>query len=445
MQDEIEIDIRKYIQVILSIVIRNWYWILGAAVICTAIVFLTTAKPLVYEATALVSITQPRYVYNLDPLNQVYRDIQPNYNAYPQLAKSDDILVKLNKSWKNKPEGLKTTDDLRDILSANLGADYSLLQLTVTLQDPKQAAELANLWASIVVEKIRDVYGGNSPDQAQSIQDQVDASQKNLQDAEKTLTDFQAENQTNILNNQLASLLQMQSEYLARQRNITYLQQDVRAMKQQLTGQLESSKTSLIDQSALTYLQVRVFNSLQSLPLTQQLVSGSPDSVPSIQYPQSSNSSIQFQLGNSGIAIDTTVGDQMEILNNLEKVLDAQENDISSHLMDLIPQILISQQKYQEMKTQEDHLNKAVELAQDTYTTVSKRMQEVLISSKNNGGEFQLASTASVPLQQKSQHRLRYAGLAGVAAAVLVIVFLALVEWWRGVSRLESVSQKILE
>jgi uncharacterized protein involved in exopolysaccharide biosynthesis len=60
---EEEIDLRQYITVLM----RRWYWIAGLALAAAVVAFgVSSILPPTYEATALVVVTQPRYLFQFD-------------------------------------------------------------------------------------------------------------------------------------------------------------------------------------------------------------------------------------------------------------------------------------------------------------------------------------------------------------------------------------------
>ena len=89
MTDEIEIDLRKYI----LILVKHWWQILLVTVIFAIMGFVVTSVIIKasYQATALVAITKPHYQLNFNSQIQTL-NIQPANNAFLDLATSDDVL-----------------------------------------------------------------------------------------------------------------------------------------------------------------------------------------------------------------------------------------------------------------------------------------------------------------------------------------------------------------
>ena len=98
---EEEIDLRAYIEVLL----HHWKWIAGLALILAIIAFvITSLQPAIYQASAVVIVTRPRYQIQFDPRFPTSQNWTPAYNAFPTLATSDDILQDVVEAYTPSPE-----------------------------------------------------------------------------------------------------------------------------------------------------------------------------------------------------------------------------------------------------------------------------------------------------------------------------------------------------
>ncbi|MGQ9467857.1 MAG: Wzz/FepE/Etk N-terminal domain-containing protein, partial [Anaerolineae bacterium] len=231
---EEEIDLRSYVLVLL----KYWKWIIGATAVAAVVALVVSfILPPTYEATALVAVTKPRYVMQFDPRIETLNNIQPAYKAYPELASSDEALQELLTRLNPRPERVETLEDLKRLVKAKSGTDPSLILLTVRLKDPEEAARIANLWAEIFVRRANEIYGTESQSQLQFYQQQLQRAEAELRAAEEALVAFQARNQESVLEHQLDSRRQMYADYLADQRQIAYIIQDIRGLREQLSRQ----------------------------------------------------------------------------------------------------------------------------------------------------------------------------------------------------------------
>jgi uncharacterized protein involved in exopolysaccharide biosynthesis len=424
MQDEIEIDLKKWIRVL----IKNWPWILLITIIPGLIAFLISSLGgKSFEATSLVAITKPQYVLNFDPRFQTVQNLTQNYGAYQELATNDELLVSLFSAWKDRPAKILSLDDLRNILTVSSKSDPSLIALSVTLPDPQQAAELANLWTSLYVGRAKEIYGGQNTNQVDYFQSELKSSKSVLENAEQAIIDFQSTNQLAILTNQLNSMLQGQSESLARQRNIEYLTQDVAALKKGLASQVGNEPANLTDQIAYLYLQMRTFNPVTVSPVSNP----QPDSSTVKNQPQNNSASIQLQLDTTGTAQSMSRAQQDEFLNQMEQTLRSQSTDLDNQMKELSPQILPLQKQVQEMKIQQDRLTRTRDVAQETYTTLARKVDETKISTGDTNGSVQLAAQAVVPEVPVSSHRLRNTAIAVVVGFIFGVSGVLVMGWWK--------------
>ncbi len=406
---EEEIDLRAYVLVLL----KYWKWILGtavaAAVVALAVSFLL---PPTYEAVALVAVTKPRYVMQFDPRIAPVESvsnavIQPAYKAYPELASSDEVLQEVLARLNPRPEKLETLRDLQEMVEAKSGADPSVIRLAVRHRDPEAAAHIANLWAEIFVRRANEIYGTEAQSQLQFYQQQRERARAELTAAEEALVAFQARNRESVLQNQLNSYRQMQADYLADRRQITYIVQDIRGLREQLSRQPADQPATLADQLTALFLQIKAFNAQASAP-------------------------IQLQVDSAATLSEKSLPEQIAFLDDLVRVLEAKSAEIERRLAELEPQILALQQELQEIRTEEDRLTRARDVARETYMTLARKVEEARIAAEDaSTGEVRLASRAAVPEKPISPRKLLNTAVAGMLGLMLAVFGAFVVEWWR--------------
>ncbi|HEY75863.1 MAG TPA: hypothetical protein G4O00_06740 [Thermoflexia bacterium] len=400
---EEEIDLREYIEVL----IRRWKWIVGAA-LSAAVVALVVSflLPPTYEATALVAVTKPRYMMRFDPRFETLDDIQPAYKAYPELAASDELLQELLASLDPLPEGVETLRDLRMKVEAKSGADPSIIRLIVRHRNPEEAARIANVWAELFVERANELYGGQGETEVEFFEAQLERAEAELEAAEQALIAFQARNRAAILQNQLASYKQMQADYLADQRTIAYITQDIEGLREQLAGQPGGQPVSLGDQLTALFLQIKAFNAQTSTP-------------------------IYLQVDSAATLSEMSPSEQIAFLDSLVEVLEEKSAEIDNRLAELEPQILALQQQLEEVKAEEDRLRRARDLARETYMTLARKVEEARIAAEDVSGEVRLASQAAVPEKPTSPRKLLNTVVAGALGLMLGVFWAFAVEWWQ--------------
>ncbi len=401
---EEEIDLREYVLVL----IKYWKWILGTAVVAAVVALVVSfLLPPTYEATALVAVTKPRYVMQFDPRIETLNNIQPAYKAYPELASGDEVLQELVARLNPRPEGVETLRDLRGKVEAKSGADPSVIRLTVRYRDPEAAAHIANLWAEIFVRRANEVYGTEGQSQLQFYQGQLERAKAELAAAEEALVEFQAQNRAIILENRLDSYRQMQADYLADQRQITYIVQDIQGLREQLSRQPADQPATLADQLTALFLQIKAFNAQASAP-------------------------IQLQVDSAATLSEKSLPEQIAFLDDLVRVLEAKSAEIEGRLAELEPRILALQEELQQIRTEEDRLTRARDVARETYMTLARKVEEARIAAEDaSTGEVRLASQAAVPEKPASPRKLLNTAVAGVLGLMLAVFGAFVTEWWR--------------
>ena len=397
-----EIDLRPYIEAILN----KWYWVVGAGVVFALIgVGIGLLRTQTFEATALVAITEPSQRVQFDPRIQTNFDSQP-VDAYPELALSDQLLGDIINTL---PENYDLSlTDLRKKLSAESGGDGSILHLTVSDDDPVQAAEMANIWAALFVDWANQVYSGQGGEQLSFFEEQLGEARNQLEKAEQELIDFQAHNRAYILENELLSLQQTQADFLAKQRQTELILQDIDSLLDQ-AGSSGSSSGASVDQLASLLLQVRALGGVANR--------------------QESAMPWQIQINIDGQS-NLSQEDQQAILSDLRETLLAQTGQLDERLAELEPQILSVQQQKQEASAKEERLNRDFNVAEETYTTLSRMVDEKRITSQDTTSGIRLASKTAVPEFPTGPRKILIAigaGLIGAAIAVALIVGLT---WW---------------
>lgn len=398
---EEEIDLRRHVETLL----RHWLWIVGAT-IGTAVIALVISLllPPTYEATALVVVTKPQYVMNFDERLETTSNTQPAYKAYPELAVSGDVLDALWQILAPQLPDLETAQDLQERLTAEAGADPSLIRLVVKAKTPEEAAHIANTWAGIFVRQANLIYG-RGPEQLAFFETQLQQSQTELEAAEAALIAFQGKNQVEILKNRLDSTRQTQADYLREQRSITYIVQDIQSLRAQLAGQSSGYTTSLADQMTALFLQIKAFDAQASAP-------------------------IQLQINSPEALSGKSTAEQIAFLDDLVKVLEERSAEGEQRLAEVEPQILTLQQQVQQATIELDHLTRARDVARETYMTLARKVEEARIAAEE-GGNVLLASQAALPERPVGPRKMVNTVAAGALGLMISIVVVLAMAWWR--------------
>ena len=404
---EEEIDLRPYIEAL----IKGWKWIFGAGIIVAIVAFvISSLLTPTYEATALVAITETRQLIQFDPRIQTAEDQQP-LQAFPQSAVSDELLQQLFEQLALPKTEVESVQNLRDMLEAQSGTDPSLIQLTASYKDAKTAADIANLWAEIFVEWANEIYRNGSDEQLAFYESQLTGAETDLAAAEQALVDFQSRDRSSIVENRLSALNQVQTRYLADQQQITFLLQDITSLQAQLASQSDTNVT-WADQLTVLNLQLQAFGAQSSSGL-QLLVS------PDIALTSNSRR------------------EQQGYLDELQATLEMRLSEIETSLTELEPEILTLQGEKQALLAESNRLHRNVSVAEETYTSLARKVDEERITSQDNTSSLRLASNSATPDEPASPRRLVNTLVAGFLGGIFMVFVIVGRKWW-GVSEEES-------
>ena len=390
---EHEIDLRAYI----NVVIRQWRLIIMATLLAALAGGLTTIlQARQYEATALVAVTTPRYGIEFDIETETLAEIELTDQV--PLATSDQLLQELQSSFSSN----LTVTQLRETLSAeNVEENTHLIELKARSDDPEQAAEIVNRWANLFVGTVSDFYSVSN-NQVTSLGQQLEQVLKERQAAEEALIAFQSQNETPILQAQLSSLQARYSGSVDQLEGIRQIIWDIEGFSEQLAALPTDVPVELGDELTAIFLQLKAFNSEGSASLLQ-LNEITPESLS-----------------------NKTASQIIASLNDLVKNIQVKAEKIKAPLSQLETDILALQGRIQAIKTERAQLEQKQEIAQNTYTLLAIKVEEVKLASNISNRDVKIVSKAAVPEKPMSRGTLRNTAFAAVIGLMigLGVVFL---------------------
>lgn len=399
--DEV-IDLKPYINRISN---RKLWLALSTAFAFLLTYGISSLIPEEYEAMALVSVINPQQELQFDSRIRNLAEVQSS-RAYPELAKSDEILMQLLKEAEIfGVENINNLNNLYRATEAELGNDPSLLRLRVTTQNPTDASQLANIWAELFVEWVNSTYGSQNGSQIDFFTTQLEESELKLAAAEEAIISFKSIDQTNTISNTLNAYYETQSEYLKIQRSTSFLIDDISGFKAQLLLSSRDSNMSLSDQILALNLQARAYDAV-------------------------GDNGLFFQLDNENNLTSETINEQILILDNLITMLQEELIRTQGKIDELEPEILTLQQQYEETQIENRRLARNLLIFEETYITLARKVEEEKISSQEISGGVRLTSQASVPQNPVSPRTLLNSIVAGFLTLTISILLLLIKEWW---------------
>jgi uncharacterized protein involved in exopolysaccharide biosynthesis len=192
IQEE-EIDLREYINVLLK---RKGIIILifSIAIITATLVSYFYLKP-VYEASTILMISKPKYQVELEPKIQTQFTPEVSLATYESLIKDreveEEVIKKLNL---DQPPYELTPDNLQEMITIESLKNTNLIKINLQAGDSKLAKDIANVWASLFIEKNKDLNLQESKEAQGFIEEQLKISKQNLSTIEEEIRKF---NETN--------------------------------------------------------------------------------------------------------------------------------------------------------------------------------------------------------------------------------------------------------
>ena len=201
IQEE-EIDLREYINVLLK---RKGIIILIflIAVITAALVSYFYLKP-VYEASTILMISKPKYQVELEPKIQTQFTPEVSLATYESLIKDreveEEVIKKLNL---DQPPYELTPNSLQGMITIELLKNTNLIKMNLQTGDSKLAKDIANLWASLFIEKNKNLNLQESKEAQGFIEEQLKISNQNLSTIEEEIREFNETNKIDAMDKEI--------------------------------------------------------------------------------------------------------------------------------------------------------------------------------------------------------------------------------------------------
>lgn len=408
------IDLRPYVDAL----VRRWRVILGAVIAGILIATLLHFSSSNYRATALVAAFEPAQQLQFDERIISSVRLEPFTSAYPEIATSNDVLSAVLERAKELSGGtIATLPELRDILNVEKGDDSRLLRLSVRYDDPQVAAELANLWATTFVKTVDEINLGRSG-QVEFYENLRADTIAELQGIEQALVDFQSGNRMVIVENQLFSLGQQQATYLADQRRLRLLLEDIEALSAQIEAGSGDTITFADQLTALTLQQ-------------NAYIHETPIISPTVGIAQSSSASVQLQANPEFNLTAGTRSEQLVLLGALAQSVEARLATIDVKLLELESSFFSLQREQQSIANRYDELIRQRDVAAETAVILARRIDEVRVQSQDTGNSLRIASLAVPPVRYDRSSLVVSVAVFGLLGFLISAMAVILLTWWK--------------
>jgi uncharacterized protein involved in exopolysaccharide biosynthesis len=404
VEDELDLDLRKYVNVL----IRHWKMIAAITLVAASVALVVSLlMPPTYQATAMCVATNPKYTMQFDVKFQSVVNLQVPSNAYAAIAKNaqleKQIMAALGDSL---PARLHAVEALDGVCSVSSGSDPSVIRLDVRYRDPQVAADIANTWATLYVGQINALYGQSAQD-VQQIDEQIKTVSPSLQAAEQALIEFQKVNPSNVMSKTIEAQSKAFSDYIAAETNVQLALQDAQSLERQLQAAGTAPPGMASSLSAL---------------LTQLNALGAQRDL---------GTQIQISLGAS-MAGDTSISQQTQNLDNLMTALKAKEQALAMARAEIPAKIMQAQGELQQAQAEGDRLERARDVVRDTYVALTRKADELRIATQVEPNEVRIVSAAEVPVKPVPSRRTMKVTLAAVLGLMVGVFGAFALEYFKG-------------
>jgi uncharacterized protein involved in exopolysaccharide biosynthesis len=410
-----EIDLLQYLRILLD----HWHWIVLTTLVAAAVAAGISQFILAptYEATALVTITSPKYLMEFSPEFRAVAQERLETEiskTYPELAKSDELLEQVAGVLDQESNGQGAVSKGR--MSVQASKNVGIIRLTVQDEKPTLATTIVNIWAEHYVRMLNQLYGGEEGEYS-FFAEQLALAGTDLETAQEALAEFKARDRAQLVSSELDAKIAALDGYLATGNTIAVLEQEIDGWRAQLATRPGDQDVSPADELTAFLMQMEAFGVFRE------------DAQP------------QFQILLEKVARGQTIAEQIAFLDQLESLLQTRAAEIAIQVEELEPNILSLQYELQQARNEQDRLNRDVNIARSLYESLSLKTEEARIASESLQGVSRLASRASIPDNPVGPRKLvntaTGAGL-GLAAGLLLAVLLELLSKTRSTAETDS-------
>lgn len=425
MDDYLEIDIKE----ILKKLISKWYWIIGAALLIgLATFFFFYLKKDVYESKAIIALVQPRFEAEFKSGITTSDLAMPSEGFLTDAVLSNEIVQELFAAWTNPEKNEVPLESfVKNRLAVTLHSKGAVITLAVKATTPKEAADLANLWAELAVKQINTTYYGIDANQIVYFEEQIESAKTAYDKSGDDLIEFAAKDNSDYLQIQLDNVNAKVGDTLQRRAVLEAAESDVMGMVQYLGAYDLEAIVRPSDLLNFTLIQSRVYGA----PVVSGMV-GSPNRVyGSSVVPGLANSGVQLQFVVESTEEDLTNREFIEVLNGWTATLQNEMSNLDAENTALVSEIMELQSAIKTFQQERSLIETDYELNETTYKTLKTKLEEVRLNIDSTDSNTKLLSTALPPEEGIPHNTVRNTLIALIAASVLSSIAILLIDWWK--------------
>ncbi len=351
-----------------------------------------------YEATAQVLLSDALYTLQFDDRLETERfdsgliergDVI--YSVLPNLVLADEVLATVLDQAEWQTTARPTLNRFRQDATAFVyNRRSSLLALQVQATDAETAAELANLWAAVSVQRLNDLFGPNTP-QVGAMQTELNAWLERQKRANIAVADYESRNDQQLRERDITVLTDDYIGLRYRQVDLDDFRLNLNIFAGLVANQPADQVISSADLITLIGLQARI------LQINSEALQLEISPTPTMTYAE-----LRQRFDDLLAGLDV-------IEDSTAALLDGIEQDVTTNQVELAALYAASYQVYQEQT-----------LSRETSQLLTQKLAEVQVDTALNNTPFRVA-TRGVPPQKPTGRLLRVlVGVAAGGAAVLL-------------------------
>jgi len=411
VEQEVEIDLREYINVLIK---RKGIIILIflIAVITAALVSYFYLKP-VYEASTILMISKPKYQVELEPKIQTQIVPEISLATYESLIKDreieEEVIKKLNLE---QPPYELTPDNLQGMITIEALKNTNLIKMNLQASNPELAKDVVNTWAVLFVEKNKELHLKESKESQVFIEDQLKTSKQNLYKIEEDIREFNETNRIEILENEIRGKAAKVLNYELRLADVKLSFKEENAKKEQIIATLK-------EQDKILKLNKSITDDQFFHQLISYITKGNLEAI-NLTYVSEEINPIYYNFAQKLIST-----------NILISSLQAEENQLIENIDDFNLKLETLRKELAQEKLTQSRLEREYNTAKGVYDVLSQKAEEVKIAVATESGMVKIANLAyepKYPIKPNKKLNILIAGVLGLFIGIFVAYFM---EFWQ--------------
>ena len=419
-----ELELRDYIEVLLR---RKWIIILVFFVtaISAGVGALYLVKP-VYQASALLMISKPRYQVELEPKIKTFIPLEISLETYKNLIKSADLEEKvIKKLGLDQPPDELTIEALDKMVSVEAVPKTDLIKISVKSGVPGKAKEIVNTWVALFIEENKDLSLRETKEAQSFIENQLKISEQSLSLAEEELKQFNEESRISMLAKEIDDKIR---RIISSEGRLT----DLKVLIKQKEAELNQAGNQLAKQPETFVLTKSMYDDASFNQLISELTPQEASLLKNLRFKSETLNplctSLRSRVANLKIDLD---GYQSEA-SQLTKNITAYQTRIKQLRKELAAEELTKLR-----------LERARNTANSVYNVVSQKAAETKIAVATETGVVKVVSLAHEPENPVGSGKRRIVLIGGALGLFMGIFIAFFVDYWKRTGRRKEPTPKV--